>query len=142
MAPSLWAEDDACSEMYSYYSINVSTAEQGYVIYDLSRNHTIEPPYVDSVLITSENKSVVLTSHAQSGERIDISGLNRGYYILWAFVGDCPLGRMFICLNPTHTKVEDVPENQEKSLPWKKIQDGVVVIETESGIYTVNGEKK
>jgi len=144
VTPFLWAEEDPCIEMSNYYHITTYTdTKGGHVAYDLSRNHTIEPPHVDSVWIISEANldSAVLTSYAQSNEWIDISWFNSGYYLLSAFVGDCVLTRMFIFRKYNHTNVEGIPEEQEKSTPWKKIQEGVVVIETESGIYTMHGDK-
>ena len=58
--------------------------------YDLSKNGTVVPPHADSVWIDTPNDtSVFVISHAQSGDYINISHLERGYYLLHVQIGSC-----------------------------------------------------
>ena len=90
----------SCKE---YRHINVITKEneeRSAMYYDLSNNGTITPPHVDSVWITTPDTSVMLISHAQSGEWIDISSLKYENYYLWIQIGDCVLSKQFVITPP------------------------------------------
>lgn len=64
--------------------------------YDLSNNGYVEPPLVDSAWITDKDTTrYLIVTHAQSMEAIDISMLDRGYYLLWVRVQDCLYGARF-----------------------------------------------
>ena len=78
----LLAEEDAdCAQYGADLHCN---SWKGVLTYGLSRNGTVTPPHVDSVWVTGpeSSESVVLISHAQSQEGIDISFLPAGHYVL------------------------------------------------------------
>ena len=53
------------------------------MIFDISNNGTIEPPYVDSVWILKTEQEPLRKLDAQSGDTIDVSSLEKqGHYIL------------------------------------------------------------
>ena len=90
----------SCEE---YRTINIITKmndDRSAMYYDLSDNGTITPPYVDSVWITTLKDSILLISHAQSGEWIDISSLKYERYYFKIQIGDCVLSKQFFITAP------------------------------------------
>ena len=88
-----WSEE--CEE---YKHVNMSVVVFGNsIIFDLSNNHTIEPPYVDSVWIVNTEQEPVRKLYAQSGDTIDVSFLEeRGHYILNVYIDGCRKSRTFV----------------------------------------------
>ena len=91
----------SCEE---YRTINITTQmndDRSAMYYDLSNDDgTITPPHVDSVWITTLKDSIMLISHAQSGEWIDISSLKYERYYLRIQIGDCVLSKQFVITAP------------------------------------------
>lgn len=118
---------------------HVSTSVIGNTLrYDMSRQGTVEPPYVDSISITDETDSILLVSNVQSGEEIDISEFERGYYILWVRIKECLLARRFGKSTGDVTIVGETKE--EKPHPIKTIlRDGQILILRGDRTYTLTG---
>ncbi len=79
--------------------LNMTIAINGNTLrYDLSNNGTIDisDVVVSSVKITNQMGITYINSSAGSGEPIDISSLNRGYYILTVIADGNTYSRMFI----------------------------------------------
>ena len=72
-------------------SISVHGSPQCYVTFDLSKNGTVTPPVVDSVCITDTKSKVIATyydkqSKPSGDNKIDISSLERGNYVLSTYI--------------------------------------------------------
>ena len=103
VASAFAQESDPCGA----YNMTVSV-KHPFVSYDLSRNGTIEPPYVDSVNIENFDQETLTTYYdVQSGEEIDISWLERGKYILVVHFMGCVAKRMFIARGKTYSAVDE-----------------------------------
>lgn len=106
---SIFAQFEPCDELY----LGVFLNKYGHLRYTLSLNGTIEYPHVDSVSILKPIKDsvdeqgytkyeVVQTyydiqscKNGASGDSIDISPLDRGYYSLRVYIQDCVKNRVF-----------------------------------------------
>lgn len=108
--------------------------------YDLSNNSTVEPPYVDSVWIFApqEPEVVLLSSHAQSGEGIDISTLPQGHLVCSIQISDCVLSRLFV-----HMKSEGQSQGcanpSSESSAFKILREGQILILRGDKTYTIHG---
>ena len=102
--PITWSEE--CEE---YKHVNMSVVVFGNsIIFDLSNNHTIEPPYVDSVWIVNTEQEPVRKLYAQSGDTIDVSFLEeRGRYILNVYIDGCRKSSTFV-YRPIQNKWKDI----------------------------------
>ena len=139
VATSSWllhAEDSPCD------TINM-TCSLGHdcLYYDISRNGTITPAYVDSAWIThaEDTSQVIKVYYVQSGEPMDISFLERGYYFVFIRVGECVFTRLFI-VRGTTTDVESVNYDSEKdSLVKKILHNGHIYIMRGDQIFNAQG---
>lgn len=131
----LYAAEQDCS------TYHVSTSVIGNTLrYDMSRQGTVEPPYVDSIWITDKTDSILYVSYVQSGEEIDISEFERGYYILWVRVKECLLARRFGKSTGDVTIVGETKE--EKTLPIKtSLRGGQILILRGGHTYTLSGQE-
>ncbi len=105
----------------------------------------IEEPYVDSVWITTvvDKTTIILVSHIQPREKIDISFLPRGQYLFWVQVGACKQGRLFSPHNGgVHTPVTEIQCNvEELSNPDKFFHNGQLLILRDGKTYSVTGQE-
>ena len=70
------------------------------IIFNLSNNGTIDPPYVDSIWIVNTDQEPLRKLYAQSRDTIDISFLEeRGTYILRVYIDGCIKSRTFVYRN-------------------------------------------
>lgn len=81
----------------SIHYLNASGGFRHVLQYTLSTNGQNIAPHVDSVWIIdyADTTRAVLISHAQSGDYINISRLERGYHLLNVQVGECLYRRRF-----------------------------------------------
>ena len=89
-------------ECYEYQHVNMSVVVFGKssIIFDLSNNGTIDPPYVDSIWIVNTDQEPLRKLYAQSRDTIDISFLEeRGTYILRVYIDGCVKSRIFVYRN-------------------------------------------
>ena len=87
----MYSQDTNCGEHHLSTATLYNTLR-----YDMSENGTVIPPHADSVWIdTPDNPSILLISHAQSGDYINISHLERGYYLLHVQVESCVYTKRF-----------------------------------------------
>ena len=89
-------------ECYEYQHVNMSVRVFGKssIIFDLSNNGTIDPPYVDSIWIVNTDQEPLRKLYAQSRDTIDISFLEeRGTYILRVYIDGCIKSRTFVYRN-------------------------------------------
>ena len=89
-------------ECYEYQHVNMSVLVFGKssIIFDLSNNGTIDPPYVDSIWIVNTDQEPLRKLYAQSRDTIDISFLEeRGTYILRVYIDGCIKSRTFVYRN-------------------------------------------
>ena len=89
-------------ECYEYQHVNMSVLVFGKssIIFDLSNNGTIAPPYVDSIWIVNTDQEPLRKLYAQSSDTIDISFLEeRGTYILRVYIDGCIKSRTFVYRN-------------------------------------------
>ena len=89
-------------ECYEYQHVNMSVLVFGKssIIFDLSNNGTIDPPYVDSIWIVNTDQEPLRKLYAQSRDTIDISFLEeRGTYILRVYIDGCVKSRTFVYRN-------------------------------------------
>ncbi len=139
VAREMTSDTTACEE---YKHINFSVSLSGSNLrYDQSNNGTIEPPNADSVWImwhTEDTISVVYTGHAQSGEFIDISAFERGYYVLHVLIGECEMSRMFVYRGRSVTRVQDAVVNDAAA---KILRNGQIYILRGENIYTLHGQQ-
>jgi hypothetical protein len=134
MTPS-FANADPC-EMYRDINMTISL-NRNVLRYDLSMNGTTTPPYVDSVWIaTGKDMQIIQTYYVQSGEPIDISFLEKGYYILYIQLGNCVMGRTFIWRGEYGTANQQLQINQESSV-YKVFKNGMLLIIHGDRIYTI-----
>ena len=90
------AEEIPAEQDCSVYNLSAS-AQNNLLQYDLSRNGTVVPPHVDSAWIVGQDNQTLplLITNAQSGDYINISKLDRGYYLLGVKVGECQYNKPF-----------------------------------------------
>ena len=89
-------------ECYEYQHVNMSVLVFGKssIIFDLSNNGTIDPPYVDSIWIVNTDQEPLRKLYAQSRDTIDISFLEKqGHYILRVYIDGCIKSRTFVYRN-------------------------------------------
>ena len=89
-------------ECYEYQHVNMSVRVFGKssIIFDLSNNGTIDPPYVDSIWIVNTDQEPLRKLYAQSRDTIDISFLEtQGHYILSVYIDGCVKSRTFVYRN-------------------------------------------
>ena len=89
-------------ECYEYQHVNMSVRVFGKssIIFDLSNNGTIDPPYVDSIWIVNTDQEPLRKLYAQSRDTIDISFLEKqGHYILRVYIDGCIKSRTFVYRN-------------------------------------------
>ena len=89
-------------ECYEYQHVNMSVVVFGKssIIFNLSNNGTIDPPYVDSIWIVNTDQEPLRKLYAQSRDTIDISFLEeRGTYILRVYIDGCIKSRTFVYRN-------------------------------------------
>ncbi len=83
------------------YNLSVSVYLDGTIKYTVSGSQDQELLHVDSIWITGRDTStIIMVSHAQPQEKIDVSFLPRGSYILFAQIGDCITARRFLPRSP------------------------------------------
>lgn len=132
------ADTSPCEE---YQYIHFTVAVYGSTLkYDVSNNGTIQPPHVDSAwIVGSDTTKFMFSTQAQSREPIDISCLERDFYILKILIGDCMMGRLFYTRGaPTSI----VNPNSAEDIPATKIcRDGQVLIERNGRTYTITGQQ-
>ena len=118
-----FADSRPCEEYY----LTVGVDRLGHLHYDLSRNGTIEPPFVDSVCIEKPIEESIeelgyytyevvetyydVQSHP-SDDYIDISSFERGNYILAVYVNECVMKRLFVARKNYVTHVECISIRQ------------------------------
>ena len=137
----IYAESDLCEE---YKHINLAVGmlpKMSSMIFDLSNNGTIEPPYVDSVVVLNTEHELLRKLDAQSGDTIDISFLEKqGTYILRVYINGCMKSRIFI-YRVTSTELENnttSPLQKRKFFYYK----GVLYYEAPDGKrYDILGRK-
>lgn len=132
---TLKADDDPCHIYGGAMGIAVFRST---LVYDISKNGTITPPYVDSVWVTpADTSDVLMVTYAQNHEKIDISCLDRGIYVLFIRIGDCVIGRMFYYRG----YATDVLETKTKPFVRKYIHNGKLLIKCDDKTYTVIGQE-
>jgi hypothetical protein len=136
-------------ECYEYQHVNMSVLVFGKssIIFDLSNNGTIDPPYVDSIWIVNTDQEPLRKLYAQSRDTIDISFLEKqGHYILRVYIDGCIKSRTFVYRN-VQNKWSDTwcdtwnvammfsvgPDKQVTTYRYQLMQDTVVDGQT----YTV-----
>ena len=141
VAREMTSDTTACEE---YKHINFSVSLSGSNLrYDQSNNGTIEPPHADSVWImwhTEDTISVVYTGHAQSGEFIDISSFERGFYGLHVLIGECKMAQSFIFRGRGQTTTigqEPVVTNTASKI----LRNGQILILRSDKTYTLQGQQ-
>lgn len=83
------------------YNLSVSVYLGGTIKYTVSGSQDQELLHVDSIWITGRDTStIIMVSHAQPQEKIDVSFLPRGSYLLFAQIGDCITARQFVPRSP------------------------------------------
>ena len=89
-----WSE--GCEE-YKHINLAVQMLPKiSSMIFDISNNGTIEPPYVDSVWILKTEQEPLRKLDAQSGDTIDLSFLEENEdYILRVYINGCIKSRTF-----------------------------------------------
>ena len=115
-------------ECYEYQHVNMSVVVFGKssIIFDLSNNGTIDPPYVDSIWIVNTDQEPLRKLYAQSRDTIDISFLEeRGTYILRVYIDGCIKSRTFVYRN-VQNKWSDQWCNQ-----WNVLYHGWIADEIE-----------
>lgn len=92
----IFAELDPCEE-YKHIKLSIVTLPKiSSIVFDLSNNGTIEPPYVDSVWILNTEPEPLQKLYAQSGDTIDISFLEENKtYVLRVYINGCMKSRVF-----------------------------------------------
>ena len=85
-------------ECYEYMHVNLTALPliTGKLTYRLSTDDGSEIPYVDSVWIFDTEQQPLQKFHAQSGDTIDLSFLERGTYILRVYIDECMKSRTFV----------------------------------------------
>ena len=141
VASGMASDTTACEE---YKQIKFSVSVVGTKVrYDLSNNGTLEPPHADSVWITfhtEDTTSVVYTGHAQSGEFIDISSFERGFYGLHVLIGECKMAQSFIFRGRGQTTTlgqEPVVTNTASKI----LRNGQILILRGDKTYTLQGQQ-
>ena len=129
-------------ECYEYQHVNMSVLVFGKssIIFDLSNNGTIDPPYVDSIWIVNTDQEPLRKLYAQSRDTIDISFLEKqGHYILRVYIDGCVKSRTFVYRN-VQNKWSDTwcdtwnvammfsvgPDKQVTTYRYQLVQDTIV----------------
>lgn len=103
--PITWSEE--CEE-YKHVNMSVVVFGKSSIIFDLSNNGTIDPPYVDSIWIVNTDQEPLRKLYAQSRDTIDISFLEeRGTYILRVYIDGCRKSSTFV-YRPIQNKWKDI----------------------------------
>ena len=103
--PIKWSEE--CEE-YKHVNMSVIVFGKSSIIFDLSNNGTIDPPYVDSIWIVNTDQEPLRKLYAQSRDTIDISFLEeRGTYILRVYIDGCRKSSTFV-YRPIQNKWKDI----------------------------------
>lgn len=134
------AEDvDSCSQ----YFMVVETFLDSTMHYFFAQDPSQEQPHVDSIWITdtAESSTIFLVSYAQPRERIDLSFLERGYYICFAQIGDCVSGRRFGFRGRKPTGTYNPYACEVQSSARKVIHNGQLYIVKDGIYYDVLGGK-
>ena len=123
------------------YNLIVAYCDNRILIYDLALNQTLEPPHVDSAWITNADTSqIVMVVHEQPREEVNISLLDRGYYLLHAQISDCSYTKMFI--KRGKGDAQDLMNTPPASPSATKIlRDGQMFILLDNKIYNALGTR-
>lgn len=128
---------DSC-DMYETVSLHRRTSsDQNVLQYWLRNPDNIELPPIDSVWVINPDKEVVLVSHAQPEEDIDISFLPNWLYLLCVQLGECVKSETFWVIRNQGQSIDNVTSEQ---LPvYKIIRDGQLYIRREGKTYRLDG---
>ncbi len=136
-----FAESFSCEE-YKQIKMSCSVSRDQCLQYDVTNNGTIIPPYVDSVWIAKKKEDEIIEIiqvyyNIQSSECINISFLERGYYILYVQMKDCIMG----CLFFSRASPADIEPPVKQTMCNKILRDGQLFIEHHGKTFTILGEK-
>ena len=122
---AITSDADPCEEYQQNVTMSVDVFGS-YMYYYVSYNGI--RPHVDSVWIENENDSIVLTSHAQSGDMIDISALGDGTYSFYAQIGTCVVTKsMFItCADYRHITMTVSTHQMDSTIRYDISQKGTI----------------
>lgn len=141
LAFPIYAEHDSCEE-YRHIALGIITLHHiSSIVFDLSNNYTIEPPYVDSVWIVNTEQEPLRKLEAQSGDTIDVSFLEKqGTYILRVYINGCMKSTRFV----HRVTSTDLENNTTSPLQKRKFfcYKGVLCYEAPDGKrYDILGRK-
>ena len=134
----VWGQSKECDKEYQ---LEITYYNQHILIYEFISNHTLESPYVDSAWITNADTSqIVMVVHEQPREEVNISLLDRGYYLLHAQISDCSYTKMFI--KRGKGDAQDLMNTPPASPSATKIlRDGQMFILLDNKIYNALGTR-